>query len=208
MSFSVPFIISRANLPRLYCKNLPDKLQKANLRRSLYLLFATYGPILDIVALKTPKMRGQAHIVFRDVQASTQAMRALQGFEFFGKEMVGFRFIPTLSMLLTQLLQKLSYAKSKSVTISKLDGTFKIPTTETATGIAATELQKSVFGGAPPGSVPAASLSAKENPVADMSEGEKSAQGVKRRREEESDQEDASMEEDDEGAAMEESDSD
>lgn len=174
----------------LYCKNLPDKLQKANLRRSLYLLFATYGPILDIVALKTPKMRGQAHIVFRDVQASTQAMRALQGFEFFGKEM------------------KLSYAKSKSVTISKLDGTFKIPTTETASGIAATELQKSVFGGAPPGSVAAASLSAKENPVADMSEGEKSAQGVKRRREEESDQEDASMEEDDEGSAMEESDSD
>ena len=65
-----------------------------------------------------------------------------------------------------------------------------------------------MFGGAPPGSVPAASLSAKENSVADMSEGEKSAQGVKRRREEESDQEDASMEEDDEGAAMEESDSD
>ncbi|OCL11579.1 RNA-binding domain-containing protein [Glonium stellatum] len=178
-----------ANPPNqtLYCKNLPDKLQKADLRRSLYLLFATYGPILDIVALKTPKMRGQAHIVFRDIQASTQAMRALQGFEFFGKEM------------------KLSYAKSKSDTISKLDGTFKLPTTETATGMAATELQKSVFGGALPGSVPAASLSTKD---ADMSEGEKSAQGVKRRREEESDQEDASMEEDDEGAAMEESDSD
>ena len=33
-------------------------------------------------------MRGQAHVAFRDVQASTQAMRALQGFDFFGKEMV------------------------------------------------------------------------------------------------------------------------
>lgn len=33
-------------------------------------------------------MRGQAHIVYRDIQASTQAMRALQGFDFFGKEMV------------------------------------------------------------------------------------------------------------------------
>ena len=33
-------------------------------------------------------MRGQAHIVYRDVQTSTQAMRALQGFDFFGKEMV------------------------------------------------------------------------------------------------------------------------
>ena len=38
--------------------------------------------------MKTAKMRGQAHIVFKDIQASTQAMRALQGFEFFGKEMV------------------------------------------------------------------------------------------------------------------------
>jgi RNA recognition motif-containing protein len=38
--------------------------------------------------MKTHKMRGQAHIVFKDIQASTQAMRALQGFDFFGKEMV------------------------------------------------------------------------------------------------------------------------
>ena len=52
------------------------------------MLFSTYGPVLDVVALKTQKMRGQAHIVFRDVQAATQAMRSLQGFEFLGMEMV------------------------------------------------------------------------------------------------------------------------
>lgn len=69
-------------------RNLPDKLHKEDLKRNLYMLFATYGVILDIVALKTMKMRGQAHIVFRDVDASTQAMRALQGFTFFGKDMV------------------------------------------------------------------------------------------------------------------------
>ena len=33
-------------------------------------------------------MRGQAHVVFRDTQTSTQAMRALQGFDFFEKDMV------------------------------------------------------------------------------------------------------------------------
>ena len=75
----------------LYCSNLPDKLRKDDLRLSLYTLFSTYGPVLDVVALKTMKMRGQAHVVYRDVHASTQAMRALQGFEFFGKEMVGAR---------------------------------------------------------------------------------------------------------------------
>ena len=68
--------------------NLPEKLQKADLRLSIYTLFATYGPVLDVVALKNNKMRGQAHVAFRDIQASTQAMRALQGFNFFGKEMV------------------------------------------------------------------------------------------------------------------------
>lgn len=73
---------------RLYCTNLPDKIKKPDLRLALYTLFSTYGTVLDVVAMKTAKMRGQAHIVFRDVQASTQAMRALQGFDFFGKEMV------------------------------------------------------------------------------------------------------------------------
>ena len=73
---------------RLYVRNLNDKLPKEDLKRNLYMLFATYGVILDIVALKTAKMRGQAHVVFRDIDSSTQAMRALQGFTFFGKDMV------------------------------------------------------------------------------------------------------------------------
>lgn len=73
---------------RLYVRNLPDELPKDDLKRSLYMLFATYGAILDIVTLKTMKMRGQAHIVFRDIDSSTQAMRALDGSSFFGKDMV------------------------------------------------------------------------------------------------------------------------
>jgi RNA recognition motif-containing protein len=80
----------------LYCSNLPDKLQKDDLKRALYMLFSVYGSILDIVALKTAKMRGQAHILFRDVSSSTQAMRSLQGFEFFGKEMVCLIITPFL----------------------------------------------------------------------------------------------------------------
>ncbi|KAI9781437.1 MAG: U2 snRNP complex subunit msl1 [Geoglossum umbratile] len=180
----------------LYCNNLPDKLQKQDLRLSLYLLFSTYGPVLDVVALKTSKMRGQAHVVFRDVQASTQAMRALQGFNLFGKEM------------------KISYAKGKSDTIAKLDGTFRMPTASVPAGaVEATELQQSIFN-APPG---AAAISAppkdtsgmalKPPAVPVMEDGARSPQGVKRRREEEdeaeSDQDDAPMEEGDSDASME-----
>ncbi|KAJ4311836.1 hypothetical protein N0V94_007742 [Neodidymelliopsis sp. IMI 364377] len=93
----------------LYVRNLNDKLPKEDIKRNLYMLFATYGVILDVVALKTAKMRGQAHVVFRDIDSATQAMRALQGFTFFDKPM------------------RIVYAKTKSDTIAKLDGTYKMP---------------------------------------------------------------------------------
>lgn len=72
----------------IYIQNLPEKLQKEDLRRELYILFSTYGPVLDVTALKNKKMRGQAHVLFKDVQGATQALRNCQGFEFFGREMV------------------------------------------------------------------------------------------------------------------------
>ena len=72
----------------LYVTNLNDKINKQELRIALYAIFTTYGTVLDVVALKTMKMRGQAHIVFRDVNSAGAAMRALQGFNFLGKEMV------------------------------------------------------------------------------------------------------------------------
>jgi U2 small nuclear ribonucleoprotein B'' len=78
----------------LYITNLNDKIRKADLRASLYTLFSTYGVVLDVVALKTMRGRGQAHVAFRDVASATGAMRALQGFEVLGKAMVrcGFFF--------------------------------------------------------------------------------------------------------------------
>jgi len=73
----------------LYLNNLPSaKIQKYDLRLSLYTLFSTYGPVLDVVAMKTQKMRGQAHVTYRDVQTATQAMRSLQGFELYGYKIV------------------------------------------------------------------------------------------------------------------------
>jgi len=72
----------------LYIQNLNDKLQKHDLRRALYMLFSTYGPVLDVVALRGKKMRGQAHVLFRDIHVATQAMRACQDMGFFGRPMV------------------------------------------------------------------------------------------------------------------------
>ncbi|KAJ5736684.1 U1 small nuclear ribonucleoprotein A [Penicillium malachiteum] len=150
----------------LYCTNLPDKLRKYDLRLSLYTLFSTYGTVLDVVAMKTSKMRGQAHIVFKDVQASTQALRALQGFEFFGKQM------------------KIVYGKGTSDVIGRLRGTYNAPATGAGESGVSTDLQKSIFSG-PPGTVPARPTEAN---------GE--SHGTKRPREEESDEGEAPMEED------------
>jgi RNA recognition motif-containing protein len=62
----------------------------------LYCLFQRFGRILDIVALKTMKMRGQAFIVFREIQSATAAMRSLNGFMFFDKPMVSLEFVYSL----------------------------------------------------------------------------------------------------------------
>ncbi|KAH6608637.1 U2 small nuclear ribonucleoprotein B'' [Trichoderma cornu-damae] len=164
----------------LYVTNLPSaKIQKADLRTALYMLFSTFGPVLDIVALKTMEMRGQAHVVFRDIQAATQAMRSLHGQDFLGRPM------------------KIHYAKSKSHFVAKLDGTFKIPTTTAgATVVEQTELQQSIFNAPLPGSAPEKTTAPAAGQVAKNAEADEN-RGQKRNRDEEEDSdEDVAMEED------------
>ncbi|XP_076910995.1 U2 small nuclear ribonucleoprotein B'' 2-like [Bidens hawaiensis] len=72
----------------IYVKNLNDKVKKEELKRSLYALFSQYGRILDVVALKTVKLREQAWIVFGDVTAASNAVRQMQNFPFYDKPMV------------------------------------------------------------------------------------------------------------------------
>lgn len=84
------FVMSSEEQPiqTLYINNLNDKLPKEQLKQSLYLLFSQFGTILDVVALKTQPMRGQAWVSFLSVQSAVDAKNKLQGFEFFGKPMV------------------------------------------------------------------------------------------------------------------------
>lgn len=72
----------------LYIKNLNDKVKKEELRAQLFALFTTYGRILDVVALKGPKMKGQAFVVFSDLAGATAALRGCEGMVFYDKPMV------------------------------------------------------------------------------------------------------------------------
>lgn len=71
----------------VYFKNLPTRISKHDLKHHLYCLCSIYGQIIDLVALKTARMRGQAFVVFKEVSSAVAALRALQGFGFFGKPM-------------------------------------------------------------------------------------------------------------------------
>jgi U2 small nuclear ribonucleoprotein B'' len=50
-------------------------------------LFAEFGNIIDIVAKKNLKAKGQAFIVYDNVASAQNAIDELQGFELFGKQM-------------------------------------------------------------------------------------------------------------------------
>lgn len=54
---------------------------------SLTELFSEYGTILEIIAKTNLKAKGQAFVVFEDVESATKAIEDIQGFELFGKEM-------------------------------------------------------------------------------------------------------------------------
>lgn len=98
-------VISQPN-NTLYVSNIDWKVKKPLLRRALYSLMTRHGKVLEIVALRKDGLRGQAFVVFEDVQAATTALQKEQGFTFFGKDL------------------KLAYAREKSDRIAKRDGTY------------------------------------------------------------------------------------
>ncbi|XP_059187207.1 U2 small nuclear ribonucleoprotein B'' [Centropristis striata] len=90
----------------IYINNVNDKVKKEELKRSLYALFSQFGQVIEIVAMKTMKMRGQAFVVFKELAAATNALRQLQGFPFYNKPM------------------RIQYAKTDSEVIAKVKGTY------------------------------------------------------------------------------------
>jgi U2 small nuclear ribonucleoprotein B'' len=89
-----------------YVSNLSEKLKREELRKLLYALFSSHGALLEVIALKTNKLRGQAFVVFKDIQAATKARRELNGFPFYGKPL------------------RVTFARQRSHLVEKQEGTF------------------------------------------------------------------------------------
>lgn len=58
------------------------------LKKSLYAIFSQFGQILDILVSPTLKMRGQAFVIFKEINSASNALRSMQGFPFYDKPMV------------------------------------------------------------------------------------------------------------------------
>lgn len=91
----------------IYINNLNEKIKKDELKKSLYAIFSQFGQIMDIVALKTLRMRGQAFVIFKEIASANNALRTMQGFPFYDKPM------------------RIAYSKSDSDVIARMKGTFK-----------------------------------------------------------------------------------
>ncbi|KAL6968536.1 hypothetical protein U1Q18_034339 [Sarracenia purpurea var. burkii] len=90
----------------IYINNLNEKIKLEELKKSLHAVFSQFGKILEVLAFKTLKHKGQAWVVFEDVSSATNALRKMQGFPFYDKPM------------------RIQYAKTKSDIIAKADGTY------------------------------------------------------------------------------------
>lgn len=60
------------------------------LKKSLHAVFSQFGKILEVLAFKTLKHKGQAWVVFDEVSSASNALRQMQGFPFYDKPMVLF----------------------------------------------------------------------------------------------------------------------
>lgn len=58
------------------------------MKEALTEIFSEYGNVIDLVAKKNLKAKGQAFVVFDDVKAAETAIQEVQGFELFDKPMI------------------------------------------------------------------------------------------------------------------------
>lgn len=58
------------------------------MKTNIYLLFSTYGEVIQVRMRETQKLRGQAFVVFREQRGADSAKVELEQSDFFGKKLV------------------------------------------------------------------------------------------------------------------------
>jgi len=68
-------------------RNLDESVKIPQLVDTLHAIFSAYGNVIDIVAKSSVKRKGQAFVVFDDVESAARAIDEVDGFEVFDKPM-------------------------------------------------------------------------------------------------------------------------
>jgi len=96
----------------IYVNNINERLKRQELIQSLKHVFGQFGKILDVVCYtRILKAKGQAFIIFDQLESAQKAVREMQNFQFYNKPI------------------RLSFAKMKSDIISKREGVY-VPRTK------------------------------------------------------------------------------
>ena len=69
----------------LYINHICEKVGLMELKRSLFSLFSRYGVVIEILAHKGIKKRGQAFITFQDLESAVRAKNALDNYFLFDR---------------------------------------------------------------------------------------------------------------------------
>ncbi|KAI2619231.1 RNA-binding domain-containing protein [Hypoxylon sp. NC1633] len=76
---------SGQSIATVYVRNLDERVKPEALKETLGAIFSEYGTIVDIVAKRNLKAKGQAFVVFDRPEAAALAVEEIQGFELFDK---------------------------------------------------------------------------------------------------------------------------
>ncbi|KAF1810492.1 RNA-binding domain-containing protein [Eremomyces bilateralis CBS 781.70] len=71
----------------VYVRNLEERVKVDDLKEALSEIFSEYGNVVEIVAKRNLKAKGQAFVVFDSTESATKAIEEVQGFELFEKPM-------------------------------------------------------------------------------------------------------------------------
>lgn len=91
----------------MYVNNLSEKIKIDELKKALFHVFSQFGSIVEISANPDLKRRGQAWVIFEEVESAIKAQGEMKDFSFYGKPM------------------QVNFAKVKSDVVSKKDGSFQ-----------------------------------------------------------------------------------
>ncbi|KAL4732502.1 hypothetical protein ACLX1H_001518 [Fusarium chlamydosporum] len=96
---------SESQISTVYVQNLEERVKLESLVDALRTIFSEFGNVVDIVAKKNLRAKGQAFIVYDNAESAREAIEEINGFELFDKPM------------------KLALARSRSDKTVELTGT-------------------------------------------------------------------------------------